>query len=182
MGFELFAMGLGDASTQKANYDGSGTGPGGAINPASVPARTETFNFVRVGGMGAIRARATFQTRRLRGSIAGGLGLSYRALAMKRSTSDSAGDSLNYVPPQGAAYFSPAVSAEANLQYRFSQTFAIALGLEFWADNASIGGTNSVGAQSPIPYAGTVVPTPSYHLASGPQVGLGPFIGLAFGP
>jgi hypothetical protein len=182
VGFELFVMGLGDATTQKADYNGSGTGSNGAINPASVPARTETFNFVRIGGMGAIRARATFQTRRLRGSIAGGLGLSYRALAMKRSTSDSAGDSLNYVPPQGATYVSPAISAEGNLQYRFSQTFAVAIGLQFWADNASIAGSNSVGPQSPIPYAGTTVPTPGYHLASGPQVGLGPFIGLAFGP
>jgi hypothetical protein len=182
VGFELFVMGGGDASTQKAVYNGQENGAGGVITPSSVPARTETFNFVRFGGLVAVRARATFQTRRLRGTIAGGLGVSYHALAMKRSASDSAGDTQNYVPPQGATYVSPALTAEAAFQYRFSQTFAVGVGLQFWADNASIAGTNSVGSQRALPLGSTLIPTPAYHLASGPQVGLGPFIGLAFGP
>jgi hypothetical protein len=28
----------------------------------------------------------------------------------------------------------------------------------------------------------TLIPTPQYHLASGPQVAIGPFLGMIFGP
>jgi hypothetical protein len=185
VGFELFLAGFGDASNQKANYTGQPTGgTGGSIVPASAPARTETFTFVRGGGMAAIRARATFQNRILRGTVAGGVGLSYREMVMKRSASDSAGDTNSYIPPSSAAYISPAISVEAALQIRFTQTMALAVGFQLIADNASIAGSNSVPAEPALPFGtnGTTIPTPSYHLASGPQVSLGPFLGLAFGP
>jgi hypothetical protein len=56
-----------------------------------------------------------------------------------------------------------------------------------WADNASMAGSNStpagpdrlVGGGSGPPAA---IPTPEYHLATGPQVFLGPFLGMQFGP
>ena len=88
------------------------------------------------------------------------------------------------MPPGGVGYVSPALSAEAAFQFRFSQTLALAVGLQFWADNASIAGSNSVSAGQPLPFgnSGTTIPTPAYHLATGPQVSLGPFLGLAFGP
>ncbi len=181
VGFELFLAGMGDSSTQKANYTGQAAS--GAILPASTPARTESFNFVRGGGLAAIRARASFQNRLLRGTVAGGLGLSYREIAMKRSASDSAGDSNNYVPSP-AGYVSPAISLEGALQVRVTQTLAIAAGLLVWADNASFAGSNSAPAQKNLPFgsSGVTIPTPEYHYATGPQVTIGPFIGLAFGP
>lgn len=184
VGFEFFLAGFGDTSTQKANYTGQGEGSAGALVPAATPARTESFTFVRGGGLAAVRARATFQNRILRGTIAGGVGLSYRELVMKREASDAAGDKNSYVPPGGVGYISPAISAEGALQIRFSQTMALAVGLQFIADNASFGGSNSVPPNSPLPFGGgtTTIPTPSYHLASGPQISLGPFLGLAFGP
>ena len=185
VGFELFLEGGGDVSNQKANYTGLPSGgSGGSLVPASSPARTETFTFVRGGGMAAIRARATFQNRILRGTFAGGVGLSYHELIMKRTATDPAGDSTLYIPQNGGvAYISPALSAEAALQIRFSQTLALAVGFQFIADNASIAGSNSVPAQGYEPL-GTMatIPSPSYHLASGPQIWLGPFLGLAFGP
>jgi hypothetical protein len=184
VGFELFLAGGGDTSSQKANYTGQSGGTGGSIVPASTPARTEAFTFIRGGGMAAIRARATFQNRLLRGTFAGGVGLSYRELLMKRTATDPAGDSNAYIPPGGVGYLSPAISAEAALQIRFTQTLALAIGLQLIADNASIAGSNSVPAQPALPFgtSGTTIPTPEYHLASGPQVTLGPFLGLAFGP
>jgi hypothetical protein len=184
VGFEVFLAGFGDTSTQKANYTGQPQGgSGGSLVPASTPARTESFTFVRGGGMAAVRARATFQNRILRGTIAGGVGLSYREVLMKRTATDPAGDSNAYVPG-GAGYFSPAISAEAALQIRLTQTLALAVGFQLIADNASIAGSNSVSAQPAMPFGtgGATIPTPEYHLATGPQVSLGPFVGLGFGP
>ena len=81
-------------------------------------------------------------------------------------------------------YVSPAISAEGALQIRFTQTLALAVGLQFIADNASFAGSNSVPPNTPLPFGSgtTTIPTPSYHLATGPQISLGPFLGLAFGP
>src|ERR1019366_7548404 len=169
VGFELFLAGFGDSSNQKANYTGQPAS--GTLVPASAPARTESFTFIRGGGMAAIRARATFQNRILRGAFAGGFGLSYRELLMKRSATDTAGETNQYVPPGGVGYLSPALSAEAALQIRLSQTLALAVGFQLIADNASIAGSNSVPAQQALPIgnSGTTIPTPEYHLASGPQ-------------
>jgi hypothetical protein len=183
VGFELFVTGTGDDASQKAIYNGT-TASGGALVPASAPARTETFSFVRFGGMAAIRARAMFQTRRIRGTVAGGVGLSFHEMVMKRSATDSAGESNQYVPPSGVGYLSPAISAEAAIQIRFTQTLGLSIGLQLMVDNASIAGSNSVPAGPPLPLgaSGSTIPTPEYHLATGPQVTLGPFVGLAFGP
>ena len=63
-----------------------------------------------------------------------------------------------------------------------SFVFALAIGVQFLADNASIAGSNSVPAQQALPFGTALIPTPEYHLATGPQVTIGPFLGLAFGP
>jgi hypothetical protein len=182
VGFELFVAGTGEDASQKASYNGT-TATGGPLVPASMPARTESFTFVRGGGMAAVRARATFQTRRIRGTVAGGIGLSFHEMVMKRSATDAAGDKNEYVPP-GVGYLSPAISIEAAVQIRLTQALGLAIGLQLMADNASIAGSNSVPASQPLPFGtnGTTIPTPEYHLATGPQVVLGPFVGLAFGP
>jgi hypothetical protein len=56
-----------------------------------------------------------------------------------------------------------------------------------WADNASIAGSDASPPEAPrkIVDANQVpepLPTPQYHFASGPQVFIGPLIGLQFGP
>ena len=186
VGFELMLGGEGDSVKQTAVYTGNATSP-----TAAGPARTESFTFVRAGGVAAIRARATFQTRLVRGTIAGGLGVSYKEMFMDRDATDASNSSLvsKYVPG-GVGYLSPAITIEAAFQLRLTQTVAISVGGLLWADNASIAGSNSVAApttkqfltndsSSPPP---ELIPTPQYHLATGTQVFVGPFLGMQFGP
>ncbi len=190
VGFELFLAGMGDTMKQTATFSPSASGASSLV-PAANPARTEQFTFARFGGLGALRARASFQTRLLRGTVAGGVGLSYREIAMQRVASDNNGNSVTFVPGS-VGYLSPAISAEAGLQLRLSSTFGLVLGLQLWADNASIAGTNSSPAQTPCsatvtgncspPLGSNPIPTPSYHFASGPQISIGPYLGIAFGP
>jgi hypothetical protein len=187
VGFELFLAGLYDQNKQTAHFTGQGTS---SELPASTPARDESFQFLRVGGVVALRARASFQNQLLRGSVAGGLGVSYREMFMKRdaTATDGSGRTEAYVP-DAIGYFSPAISVSAEGQLRLSPTIALAVGLQMWADSASVGGSNSVPpatgkfltneSGSPPPAA---IPTPGYHLATGPQVFLLPYLGMQFGP
>jgi hypothetical protein len=112
---------------------------------------------------------------------------------MQRVVTDAAGDSVKTVPSPGS-YVSPALSAEAGFEFRFSPTFALTVGALFLADSASIAGSNTTSAVQPcsatlmsnctppLGAAVNTIPTPPYHLSSGPQVMLAPFIGIAFGP
>jgi hypothetical protein len=194
VGFEVMLGGGADTTQQTAHF--TGMAPSGSALPASAPARTETFTFVRAGGLGAFRVRATFQGNFIRATFAGGLGVSYKLMLMKRdatTTSEQPQLSTTYVPGN-ISYVSPALTLEAAIHFRASPTLSIALGLELWAENASIAGTNSVPSAQPEPLvnpnAGAngmaavpqFIPTPAYHLATGPQVFLGPFLGMQFGP
>lgn len=184
VGFEFVLAGSGDTTQQTAHF---GTGAA-AASPLSQPPRDEKFTFARFGGMGAIRVRATLQGHLLRGTIAAGVGFSYKKLVMERRTTATDGTNRQdgYVPDDGVAYVSPAISIEAALHVRVTPTIALAVGLEMWGDNASIWGSNSVPAASRTLAADNqvpvVLPTPGYHLAIGPQVFLGPFLGMQFGP
>ncbi len=184
VGFELAVAGLVDSANQKATFNGSTSSASGV--PGATPARTESFSFLRAGGMAALRARVAVQGRLWRVTGAGGVGFSYREMVMERDASSSTPVQPSKYGPFNVGYYSPAISAEAAYQLRVSPTLALALGLEFWADSASIGGNNQVPAtqqSSPITGSGKVpIPTPSYTLANGAQVMLGPFLGMQFGP
>jgi hypothetical protein len=184
VGFELFLIGLYDQHKETAHFTGA------SMNlPASLPPRDEDFTFIRVGGGAAIRARASFQNRIVRGTVAGGLGFSYRQMLMKRdaTATDPSLGTEHYVP-SSVGYVSPAVTVEGAVQWRMTQTLALALGLQMWADSASTGGSNSVppatgeGLSNRSTMSFTPIPTPAYHYATGPQVFLMPFLGLQFGP
>jgi hypothetical protein len=185
VGFELAIAGLVDAATQKATFNASSASSSPLI-PGGTPARTESVSFLRAGGMAALRARVAFQGRLWRVTGAGGVGFSYREMVMERDASSSTPVTPSKYGPFNVGYYSPAISAEVALHLRVSPTLALAIGAEFWADSASIGGSNQVSATptsakitgtSPTP-----IPTPSYTLANGAQVMLGPFLGLQFGP
>ena len=101
---------------------------------------------------------------------------------------DSSGRSDKYVPG-GVGYVSPGITAEGAVQFRLTPTVAVQVGLFMWADNASIAGSNAVPPSSTphaltngSPGSAAPIPTPQYHLATGPQVILGPFLGMHFGP
>lgn len=183
VGFELMLGGMVDSASQTANFAASSTTSSASILPAANPARTETFSFLRIGGVAALRARVAFQTHLIRGSLSAGPGISYRLMQMERDTTAASNSALidKYVPG-AVGYFSPAITADASAQFRLSPTVAIAVGLFFWADNASIAGSNStppVVSSNKVP---TQIPTPGYTVASGPQVLLGPYLGMQFGP
>lgn len=185
VGFELLVGGSFDTVKQTANYNGMGAS--GNL-PLSMPARVETFHFYRAGGLAAARARAIFPIgAHLRVTVAGGLGISYKQMAMTRRAVATSGGAQDFYVPESVGYLSPAVTAEVGLHARVSPTIAIAVGALLWADNASIAGSNSVPTQAPrrLVAQGQLpqeIPTPQYHLATGPQVFLGPFVGLQFGP
>jgi hypothetical protein len=187
VGFEVMLAGIADQTQQEAHFNGTG-GTSGNL-PFSDPARDEKFNFVRVGGIGAIRVRASTQGRLWRLTAAGGVGVSYRQLWMaRRATATDGSGRIDGYFPSSEGYASPALTLEGAFQYRLSQTIAISVGLEMWADNASIGGDVDsppspghalVAPGNPTP---APIPTPEYHYATGPQVFLLPFIGMQFGP
>jgi hypothetical protein len=183
VGFELFLAGEGDTAQQTANFNGSAPQFSSLIGQ-------EKFTYIRFGGLAALRARATASFGSvLRGTLAGGVGLSIKELTMARqaTASGTTGRDL-YVPsPAFVQYVSPALTLEASLELRVTPTVAFSLGLLLWADNASIAGTNDVAASPGRElYAKSGAPepieTPQYHLATGPQVFLGPQLGMLFGP
>jgi PEGA domain len=181
VGFELMVGGGGDAMQEKATF--SNQTKVGAMLPMASPGRTETFSFIRGGGLGALRARVAFQTSWIRGTIAGGVGVSYHEVIAKREAKGNDGSDISYVPdPVG--YLSPALSMEAAAHFRVTQTLAISVGLEVWADSASIAGKNAStgGPLQPFDVAQPPPASYQYHLATGPQVMLGPFLGMQFGP
>lgn len=186
VGFELALAGLVDQANQKATFNASPSSSSSPLVPGGTPARTESFSFLRAGGMAAVRARVAFQGRLWRVTAAGGVGFSYRELVMERDATSSTPVAPSKYGPFNVGYYSPAISAEVAFQLRVSPTLALAVGAEFWADSASIGGNNQVAAtptSSPITGSGTTpIPTPSYTLANGAQVMLGPFLGMQFGP
>jgi hypothetical protein len=188
VGFELMLAGSGDTLTEKANFTSAGAT---STSPLALPPRTEKFVTARFGGLVALRVRASTQWHFLRGTIAGGVGFSYKQLFMQRTTNTTDGtnrsDVFSPTSNNSVSYISPAITAEAALQFRVSPAAAIAVGLLMWTDNASIAGTNSTPAQAPrsVVASGQLpaqIPTPEYHLATGPQVFLGPFLGMQFGP
>ena len=181
VGFELMVGGGGDFMQEKASFNN--TKMSNSPLPMASPGRTETFDFVRGGGLVALRARAAFQLSWIRGTIAGGLGVSYHEVAAKRDAVTSDGKEIPHVPdPVG--YLSPALSIEAAAQLRVSSTIGISLGVEMWADSASIAGKNASpgGPLQPFDVAQPPPAQYTYHLASGPQVVIGPFVGMNFGP
>jgi len=185
VGFELAIAGLVDQANQKATFNASSSSSSPLV-PGATPARTESFSFLRAGGMAALRARVAFQGKLWRVTGAGGVGFSYREMVMERDASSSTPVQPSKYGPFNVGYYSPAISAEAAFQFHASSTLALAVGLEFWADSASIAGSNQVSAtatSAPITGSGKVpIPTPSYTLANGAQVMLGPFLGMQFGP
>jgi hypothetical protein len=188
VGFEVFLAGRGDTLQETAHFTDQGSN---AISSLATPPRDEKFTTVRVGGMGALRVRASVQTRLIRGTIAGGVGLAYNQLFMERDTTTTDGtdrkDAFSPTKLKGLGYLSPAITLEGAVQLRVTPTLAVSLGMEVWADNAGSGSNTTT---APDPKRVVVAPnqtpsqlaTPSYHLATGPQVFLGPFLGLQFGP
>jgi transcriptional regulator with XRE-family HTH domain len=180
VGVELFMGAQYDQSSPTLTWGPSSTDPG--IGPD--PARTEEFAVRRVGGFGILRIRYTVQGEKLRFSIAGGVGLSYRSMLMTRDTTATANKDFReaYVP-DAQSYLSPVISLEPSIQYRLSPKVSVALGMSLLVESPrtfdQVPTTPQEGGHHLGPSGLT---TPQYELATGTQVMMGPFIGMMFGP
>jgi hypothetical protein len=187
VGFELFGAFEADEAKQTAHFNATMTTTASG-NPLASPGRDEAFTFGRAGGLIAARVRATANWEKLRATAAGGVGIAIKEMGVERTaTATDGSDGTDKFSAGGVVYYGAALTAELALHYRVTPTIAISLGAEMLADNASEGGTTAVGPQpghalvTPGGQA-TPIPTPQYHLASGPQVFVGPFVGMVFGP
>lgn len=180
VGVELFAGAQYDQSSPTLNWGPSSTDPG--IGPD--PARKEEFSVHRIGGFGIARVRLTLQGEKLRFSVAGGVGLSYRTLLLTRDTTATSNPALrDAFVPDAEGYLSPILSFEPSIQYRIGPHTAVALGVSLLVESPrafnQIPTTKAEGTHSLGPSGLT---TPAYELATGTQVFVGPFIGMMFGP
>jgi hypothetical protein len=180
VGVELFGGVQYDQSSPTLNWAASSTDPG--IGPD--PARTEEFAVRRVGGFGIMRVRLTLQSDKLRFSIAGGVGLSYRSMLLTRDTTAVANRAFrDAFVPDAEGYLSPVLSLEPSIQYRVGPHTAVSLGLSLLVESPrafdQIPTTKQEGGHSLGPSGLT---TPGYQLASGTQVFVGPVLGMMFGP
>lgn len=180
VGLELFAGGSADYSAPSAKFDGVVQPGSNALLTGA--ARTEDFRIVRVGLLGAVRARATYHTERFRLSAALGPGVAYRFFEMDRTATLSSNTALidTYHPTNVTDYWAPALSFDVSGQLRLSEHVAFVVGVDAWIENA---GTGAVTAPDGLRFLGpSPLRTPSYRLASGTQFYLWPYLGLQFGP
>jgi hypothetical protein len=180
VGVELFAGAQYDQSKPTLNWGPSSTDPG--IGPD--PARKEDFSVHRIGGFGIMRVRLTLQGEKLRFSVAGGVGLSYRSLLMTRDTTATANNSPpDTFVPDAESYLSPILSFEPSIQYRVGPHTALALGFSLLVDSPrAFNQIPTTKAESNHRLGLSGLTTPAYDLATGTQVFVGPFIGMMFGP
>jgi hypothetical protein len=185
VGFELFAAYDGDFAQQSAHYNQPVTSATG--NPLASPGRDEKFYVIRSGGIIALRVRGSTQWEKIRLTAAGGVGVAIKEMGVERdaTATDGSGASDKFTAGP-VTYTGAALSVELAAHYRVSPNVAISLGAEMLADNASMAGSTTVGPESGHALVSgslvTPIPTPQYTLASGPQVFLGPFLGMVFGP
>ncbi|MBI4956038.1 MAG: PEGA domain-containing protein [Myxococcales bacterium] len=186
LGFELWAAALGDFAHPSASFDGRTSG---LVNPlVSLPAREEELLIARAGFAGAVRLRVGLDLEVVRLGFVAGVGLAHRTLWLRRDTEalDGSGASDVYAP-EAVSYLSPGLSLEAGLGVPLDGATQFTLGLVFWSESASSQARTPPAADEWLSAAGDTVPprphyTPAYDLASGPQVFLGPRLGLELGP
>ncbi len=184
LGFELMFGLLGDQSSSDARFDGV---HGSSINPlVAQPARDEEFRIYRAGALGAVRVRGNVDLSSVRLSAAVGAGLTWKTMGMKRSVKTTDGtNGTSEFGPDNVSYWSPGVTLDVGVQMPLGETTTLVAGAWFWAETArnaarTTGASNQVitaDGQLPRPIA-----TPSYDLANGDQLYVGPYLGMQFGP
>ncbi len=169
---------------------GAATGDGGSRSFLSRTGAEQSVSMGRLGGLLAIRARATYEAGPLRGTLAMGPGLAYRVLtgtnnftslsgmvtaSVPELTGSVAGNyaSANQRPdlPFIQGYHAIAFTGDASIEWRANPSTSLAVGLVVWVEKptapVAIGGGDM---------GGSVV------LASGVETTLMPYFGLRFGP
>jgi hypothetical protein len=180
VGVELFLGASYDTASPKLDWNASSTDPG--LGPD--PARTEDFSLHRIGGFGAARVRLTLQSEKIRFSVAGGVGLSYKTILLERDAkAKSDPNQRDLFVPGAQGYWSPLISLEPAVYYRLGQPTSLGVGFTFQMEAAGAFGDNPKTPADGTRKIGPVgITTPAYELASGTQIFIGPFIGMIFGP
>jgi hypothetical protein len=121
----------------------------------------ESYTMERIGGIAAVRLRGQIQSENFRATLAFGPGLGFRAVGQT--------DSFPGVPKDGGTYRSGAFTADLSGGWRIGRTTALVLGTMLWIENAGDDVTTyrSLG---------------KFHLVSGTQTTLMPYLGFQFGP
>ena len=187
VGVELYAGGQYDSSSPTLTWGASSTDPGFGPDPA----RTEEFHIHRFGGFVALRIRYTLQTEKIRFSVAGGIGISLRKMLLTRDATAASDPALkDTFVPDSVGYSSPMLSLEPSIQYRIKPGVAVSLGFSLLVENPNVfsGNPTTPADGSHHLFSGVTgqpapgITTPSYTLASGTQLYVGPVIGMMFGP
>lgn len=193
--FELRMAGLADYYAGSASFDGDVAAAGGVT--AAAPARSESFTFVRAGGLASFQVRATAKTSAVSFTGAVGAGASYRwgLLYRKATLVDPALESLGKVPDANLeTVFSPAVTGDVGVGFRIGNGSWLVLsvvgmvetaGNDFRSRPGQSLATNLAAGALPAgvdPNALPKLPSASYHYASGPQYTVGPELSFRFGP
>lgn len=183
IGLELFLGGHYDQTSPTLRFSASSLD----LGPGPDPAREERFTIRRFGGHGALRIRMSTGGERVRLSLAGGVGVGYRSLILVREAESTAGGRDRFVP-DAQSYLSPLLSVEPTVQWRVSPSFALAFGAQMIMENAQLftGQVATLPDGSRRLLGGSALPvgisTPGYRLVEGPQIYLGPYVGVQFGP
>jgi len=185
VGMELFLQGLLDSTYVKATF------PASTLNLNADPARTESHLILRAGGLAAVRARVTLQSKVVRGSFAAGVGVSRRWSILGRETGTPDGLRDVYAADP-VAVWAPALTADLSVGWRITKALTLLLGTYGVMENS-----NAFGQQArtepdnkrtlkPTDVSNPKLPvglsTPSYLLSNGTQGFLGLYLGMQFGP
>ena len=183
VGLELFAAIQYDQRTLKNDWNAASTDPGFGPDPA----RYESFNLRRIGGMLVPRIRGQWTFNKIRVALAAGAGIDYRAMHLERTTTSK-------TPPvqhdtyssNTLGYWSPVVSIEPSIGYRLSKGLTLQVGAQVFFDAPAtfLNGKNDPKTNPESTHALGLrgLATPAYTLATDLQVFVGPFLGLQFGP
>jgi hypothetical protein len=170
---------------------GAATGDGGSRSFLSRTGAGQSVSMGRLGGLLAVRARATYDAGPLRGTLALGPGLAYRVLTGTNNFTSLAGMATTTLPnvagsaalaneaassqrpdlPFVQGYHALAFTGDASLEWRANPSTSLAVGLVVWIEKPTAPVAIDGGDMG-----GSVV------LASGVETTLMPYFGLHFGP
>lgn len=185
VGLELFLLGGGDAAFPNASFDGVTSTE---VNPlVGKPAREEDFTIGRFGGGAALRLRLLFPFGdRFRLTPAIGAGVAYRHMLLRRDTLAADGATSSVGNGDGDGYVTGVLSVDVGGQVVMAGTASFTFGFNLWLEHAGNGvespGRGDIlltGGESDVPQPQA---TPTYDMAAGTQVFIGPYLGFHFGP
>jgi hypothetical protein len=179
IGLEIFLAAQFDEETPSANYTANsalGSVVGG-------PPRIEQFILPRLGGVAALRARATLDGKVFRFSFSAGPGIAYKDMFLiRKATTQDGTNRTGKEVSDAVSYVSPALVADVAVHFRISGGFAFSGGIMTLFENA---GETQVATQNQIIASntgGAPLRTYAYDAATGAQFFIGPYLGIEFGP